>query len=181
MKILVIFSSTDWCKKQIMSASTGVAPRTPYQQSTTTVKPSPESSVTTPERPLSFPIPLISSLQMKQNKEQYRGEKSKRLHSDGSTNQDVIVISNTHGYKNFNSHDNLKACDTNKNEQIGELTKNFIENSMSPLNLSCKDDSFTSKLSGETDSVGVLKEMTSGKRHCLDQTNIRLKRSGHRN
>ena len=163
----VIFSSLEWCKKQIMSATSSSHPGTSIQHSTTKVKPSTEHIVNTPERPLSFPLPLISSLQVKQIKDQPESSKPTVVNGDSSQNQDLVVISNTKENTNITKVNSHTTNGTNENKMIEQSNQSFFENPTSPLNLSCKNNSAKTQSNGDKHEHGALKQITNGKRYLL--------------
>ena len=147
-----------------MSATSSSHPGTPFQPSSTKVKPSTEPIVNNPERPLSFPLPLISSLQVKQIKDQPGSSKPTVLNGDSSLNQDLVVISNTKENTNITKVNSHTTSGRNENKVIGENTQSFLENPTSPLNLTCKKSSSNIQLNGDKNEHGTLKQIANGKR-----------------
>ena len=146
-----------------MSATSSSHPGTPFRHSSTKVKPSTEAIVNNPERPLSFPLPLISSLQVKQIKDQPDSSKPKVVNGDSSLNQDLVVISNTKENTNITKVNSHTTSGTNENKVIGENTQSFFENPTSPLNLSCKNNSPKTQSKEDKHEHGALKQITNGK------------------
>ena len=150
-----------------MSATTSSHPSTPFQHSSTKVKPSTEPIVNTPERPLSFPLPLISSLQVQQIKDQPDSAKTTVMNGDSSLNQDLVGISNAKENTNIANVNSHMTSGTNENKVIEQNTQSFFENPTSPLNLSCKNSAPKTQLNGEKNEHGALKQIRNGKRSLL--------------
>ena len=145
-----------------MSTTSSSLPSTPFHLSFTKVKPSTEPVVNTPERPLSFPLPLISSLQVQQIKDQPDSAKPTVVNGDSSLNQDLVGISNTKENTNIANVNSHMTSGTNENKVIGQNTQSFFENPTSPLNLSCKNSAPKTQLNGDKHEHGALKQITNG-------------------
>ena len=143
-----------------MNASLGIDSGIPSQQSTENVKISCDASIDTPERPLNFPVPLISSLERNQN----IGLTPKDHNKGDSTNEDVIIISSPDEIPKEKQAESVSGCDNTKHELLNHNAQIFVENPTSPLNLSCKNDQFQSKLNDKKQNTGALKIVTNGKR-----------------
>ena len=155
----------DWCKKQMMvNDSLGIDSGIPSQQSISNVKLSSNASIDTPERPLNFPVPLISSLESNQNVGLFNGLTPKDRNKGDSTNEDVIIISSPDEIPKEKQAESVSGCDNAKHEQLSHNAQIYVENPTSPLNLSCKNDHFQSKLNDKKQNTGALKIVTNGKR-----------------
>ena len=147
-----------------MTASFGIDSGIPSQQSTEKVKLSSNASIEAPERPLNFPVPLISSLESNQNVGLFNGLAPKDRNKGDSTNEDVIIISSPDEVPKEKQAESLSGCDNTKDEQLSHNAQIFIENPTSPLNLSCKNDHPQSRINDKKQNTGALKIVTNGKR-----------------
>ena len=155
----------------MMTASIGIDSRVPSQQSTENVKLSSNASIDAPERPLNFPVPLISSLETNKNVGLFNGLTPKDRNKGDSTNEDVIIISSPDEIPKEKQAESVSGSDNTNHELLSHNAQIFVENPTSPLNLSCKNDQFQSKLNDKKQNTGALKIVTNGKRSYVAYKN----------